>query len=67
MTLKEILESDIIPELTLICLEDSSGNCLYCGQRNGYTPERDYKIQYMITEAYGKFCGMHGITFVVSD
>ena len=55
----------IIPEETLICIEDLSGDCKYCGPRCDYEPERDYKIKNMYPEAYGKYYDSHGITILV--
>ena len=66
MTVNNLLFDDyIIPEETLICIEDLAGDCKYCGPRCDYEPERNYKIKNIFPEAYGKYYGSHGITILV--
>ena len=65
MTVKDMLDEVIIPECTLICIEDTSGTCYYCGPRCDYKPDRDYKIYNIFPEAYGKYNGQHGITILI--
>ena len=66
MTVNELINDyNLIPELTLICVESLSGECFFCGQRGEYKPERDYKIRALIPESYGKYYGSYGITILV--
>ena len=66
MTVNDILfEYLLIPELTLICIETTSGNVIYCGERCEYKPEQNYKIRAIFPESYGKYYGRHGITILV--
>ena len=67
MTVNEMIDECIIPECTLICIENISGECKYCGPRCDYTPERDYRIYNIYPEAYGKYYGQHGITILIAD
>ena len=68
MSVNEIInEYNIIPELVLICVETTSGDCIYCGPRCDYKPKRNYKIAAIYPEAYGKYYGQHGITIQVFD
>lgn len=65
MTVNELIDSCIIPEDTLICVEDVSGECFYCGPRCDYKHERDYKVRNIFPESYGKYHHRHGITILI--
>ncbi len=65
MTIRDLLDEAIIPECTLICIEDTSGDCKFCGPRCDYKPKQDYIVRAIYPEAYGKFYGQHGLTILV--
>lgn len=67
MTVNELIDSYVIPECTLICIESCSGECIYCGPRCDYSPKRDYRIHNIFPEAYGKYYHRHGITILIAD
>lgn len=68
MKLKDILYM-MIDDDQLFCMEDESGNCIYCGEVDK-VPLRQvcgYEVVKLYPDRYGAFYSRSGITFVVKE
>ena len=56
----------------LICVENESGKIYFCGYFGDVTMTElkqfhDRNLISIYPESYGKYCGFHGITFVIDS